>query len=303
MADERLRELERSWRASGLLTEHVALLRERVRAGQLELGVAGLAAHLGHPAARSLLAPYGPEEADRSGWPQGWDELSTRLLEGGYEQDRVWFPGNPWPAGHGLSELMWSGRLEPERGLWFDLHVESVAYDSDDVDHGGDEGDDDGRDWQAKIVWGNYDHCRLSSSAWSDDRGFQIGSADEPLDFERLGGRVLRVDEEPGDPDERAFGVYLLGHDGVADHRILFTPRDGGRHRLEWSGRTALEYVGDTEFAYRFFLRASAVPFRGFRVPPGLRERAARAAFDPLVTDPERYRLARRAGARWFVRA
>ncbi len=32
---------------------------------------------------------------------------------------RIWFPGNPWPEGHALKELVWTGALVPERGLVF----------------------------------------------------------------------------------------------------------------------------------------------------------------------------------------
>ena len=74
---ERLRELERAWRESGSLEDHAALLRERWRAGVVEGGVLGLAAHLGHAAARLALGELAPEEADRTHWPEGWSDARS----------------------------------------------------------------------------------------------------------------------------------------------------------------------------------------------------------------------------------
>ena len=54
MSDDRLRELERRYEASGAANDHVALLRERLRAGQLDRARISLAASCGHPAARAL---------------------------------------------------------------------------------------------------------------------------------------------------------------------------------------------------------------------------------------------------------
>jgi hypothetical protein len=56
VSDERLREAERRWRASAAVEDEVALLRERLRVGQLDESRLRLAAGLEHPAA-SVLAP------------------------------------------------------------------------------------------------------------------------------------------------------------------------------------------------------------------------------------------------------
>lgn len=54
MSDERLRELERTWRRTGSVDDEVAFLQERVRTGALGERDVRLAAWLGHPAAERL---------------------------------------------------------------------------------------------------------------------------------------------------------------------------------------------------------------------------------------------------------
>ncbi len=55
MSDERLRELERRWRASGSDDDEAALLAERVRVGELMEANVRLAAALGYPAALRVV--------------------------------------------------------------------------------------------------------------------------------------------------------------------------------------------------------------------------------------------------------
>ncbi len=46
--------------------------------------------------------------------------------------------------------------------------------------------------------------------------------------------------------EERAFHIYLLGHDAVADHRITFTRVPGTQlFDIAWQGKIALAYVGN----------------------------------------------------------
>lgn len=61
MSDDRLRDLERRWRAGGAPEDDARLLRERVRAGALAAADLELAARLGHPAACAALA-RGPDD-------------------------------------------------------------------------------------------------------------------------------------------------------------------------------------------------------------------------------------------------
>ena len=228
MSDDRVRTLERRWRASGSLEDEVEWIRERARCGQLELGLLGLSAHLGHPAARVALADLAPEEADSTGWLPGWREAAFEVLRPGFAPDRIWFPGNPWPRGHRLAELEWLGRFSPaKRTLFFQLHLRSEDYDGEvgpngDGDH--EVADEDVGDWHSPGVWSNYHACVLSASYWGAG-GFAVGTEDDPFDFRSVGQVAYRIDSPPPEEwDERAFGVYLLGHDGVGDHRIVLTP-------------------------------------------------------------------------------
>lgn len=190
MTDERLRELERRWRASGEPADELAWLLERVRHGDP--------------------------------WPE-----------------RIHFPGNPWPAGHRIRSLKWSARLDPQRGVWFRLELESAEYDEDDPP-GADELDDrHGDGWRTRDSW--HRNARIAGS-------FLAGSAERKLDFARLAGREFLVDpvtEEGGPPIGLAFeaGLREYGHDAVADHRIRFLERiDAHTWWLSWRGR-----VGDDE--------------------------------------------------------
>ncbi len=69
--DEKLRELERAWRASGAAEDEAALLRERVRVGDPDEHRLALAAYLGHPAARITVDFDEPEPASLEDWIRG----------------------------------------------------------------------------------------------------------------------------------------------------------------------------------------------------------------------------------------
>lgn len=72
MSDERLRELERSWKESGAVEDEAAFLSERVRVGDLSSEQLQLAAYLNHPAAVSGLDELAPEvPEDPAAWFNG----------------------------------------------------------------------------------------------------------------------------------------------------------------------------------------------------------------------------------------
>ena len=65
------------------------------------------------------------------------------------ETDRIFFKDNPFPLGHKIEKFVWSGRLDSERGLLFDFHLQTVDYNAED------KSDDIGppeSDWKAKIA-------------------------------------------------------------------------------------------------------------------------------------------------------
>ncbi|MCB9617230.1 MAG: hypothetical protein H6722_32770, partial [Sandaracinus sp.] len=95
-----------------------------------------------------------------------------------------------------------------------------------------------------------------------------------PLDWSALDQRSFEVDMraslDEDDDDERAFHIYLLGHDTVLRHQIHFSEPSGGKHRLRWKARVALTYAGQYELKHRLEVDAE-VAFEGFRPASGVR--------------------------------
>jgi hypothetical protein len=164
---------------------------------------------------------------------------------------RIKFAGNPWKAGHPVKRAVWTAKLEPE-GLRFHLHLESADYDAED-DREDDEVDSD---WKSRIVWTNYGSCSLSSTKWGH-AGFLAATPGKPIDLEKLAGTTFRVDrmkdeiDEDLELEEMAFGIYLLGHDAVANHRIAFVKRHGKRtYDVRWRADIALAYAGSYDLKH-----------------------------------------------------
>jgi len=176
---------------------------------------------------------------------------------------RITFAGNPWPEGHAIAAFRWTAERRDDE-VWYHLHLESESYyaaraiDSD-------EADPDASDWEAPSVWGNYHRCTLSSSKWYRG-GFLAGTLSEHTPS-RVDGRVFQVDPPPHnlrrqEHDERAFHIYLLGHDAVVDHRITFTRRPGtDLFDIAWEGRIALVYAGSYEPKHAFRAEIAGVAF------------------------------------------
>jgi len=170
---------------------------------------------------------------------------------------RITFAKNPWPKGHAIKKATWTGELRPDE-LRFHLHVESADYDADD-DRDDDDDDELDDDWKSRGVWMNYHHCILSSTFWGHN-GFVAGTPDKPCDLERLERKTFRVHDVDGDEldedidlgSDPAFGIYLLGHDAVAAHRIQLVKRRGPRtYDLRWRARIALAYTGSYKLEHR----------------------------------------------------
>lgn len=174
--------------------------------------------------------------------------------------NRIWFSGNPWPEGHPIEHLVWTGRIEAD-GLYFDLDLRSANYYAErDVESEADES------WKSSLVWGNYHRCSLSSTKWGPDEGIFVGDEEDPFDWNELAEWVFDVDmgKDTDDHDNHAFHIYLLGHDSVLRHHVRFTEPRGRTHRLRWKARIALTYVGDYELKHRLEVDAD-VTFEGFR--------------------------------------
>lgn len=201
---------------------------------------------------------------------------------------RVVFPKNPWPRGHAIKVAQWTGRLDPARGLVFDLHLKSADYDAEsDGQTSRDESD-----WRSPLVWNNYGACILSSTMWANQdvgRGIVVGTTKQPLSWAALDGATLRADAaykakipEGFDP---AFGIYLLGHDACADHAVRFARR-GATWTIDWTARIALAYAGENQLKHRLEATVRGLTFGGFEAVKGLPAAKARALFSTLVDDP-----------------
>ncbi|RFP63824.1 hypothetical protein D0N36_17340 [Hymenobacter lapidiphilus] len=207
---------------------------------------------------------------------------------------RIFFKDNPYPLGHKVKEFVWSGHLDPEKGLLFDFHLETEYYDAED------DSDDVGEpesDWQAKGVWNNYHRCTLSSTEWHSG-GIVVGTPDEPFSFAALTERVLVGDALPLDEDfdreEAACYIYLLGHDSCADHRIAFTKgQAAGTYDIYWTGKTVMDLddLDYEEYGHDFEARLTNVRFAGFSLASKLDERENKELFEDCVLEPALFRL------------
>jgi hypothetical protein len=177
---------------------------------------------------------------------------------------RIYFPQNPWPAGHPITEFTWSCKAVGN-DAWFDFNLLSADYDAE-LEVCDDPSITD--DWRSPIVWGNFHSCILSSTYWSAEareaiRGVRCCALAE-YDPGNLDGVTLEADPLPiGDWDSRrrAFLIYLLGHDTVAGHSLRFIrAADAGTYDIVWTGRIALTYGGQRSFDHEFRAEIARVP-------------------------------------------
>ncbi len=177
--------------------------------------------------------------------------------------NRIYFAGNPWPEGHAINTFDWTAK-RVDGDLWFEFHLQSAQYDHERkiVD---DEDTDYNSEWEAPSVWTNYGRSTMSATQWHAG-GFKVCPI-EDFSMETLDGMTFEIDagSDPGEEyPERAFHIYLLGHDAVVDHRIHFKRiGDSTRFDILWSGKIALIYVGDDTPKYRFEARLHAVECPG----------------------------------------
>lgn len=216
-------------------------------------------------------------------------------------KNRIFFADNPWPNGHSIKELVWTARITPETGLWFDLHLVSDDYYAEDTDSEEDDDEESESDWAAKIVWSNYHSCILSSTYWGHS-GFRVATEKDPIDFAHLATRLFKIDPLPpaDDPFERAFGIYLLGHDGTADHEIRFVPLENGLYELNWHGKIAMEYVGSDTFDHTFKANYNQLAFSGIQLPKGTDDSQAIALASRFVVNANAMKLTKHDGL-WLI--
>ena len=154
------------------------------------------------------------------------------------ELGRIVFPKNPWPKGHRITKLAWTGRVVPDSGLWFSLHLETAPYDE-----GGPQGCRGRRGAGRRLeVQDRLAELRALHDVVDQMGRQRISRRDgaPALDLAKLKGRTFLVDPVRRDRDfeqPAPFGLYLLGHDAAAAHRITVGKRTGPQEfDLEWSG-------------------------------------------------------------------
>lgn len=205
------------------------------------------------------------------------------------QNNRIFFKGNPFPSGHRVKKFTWSGELDPDKGLIFHFHLETEDYSAEDDSENFDE---DLPDWLSKTVWNNYHKCTLSSRAWHQD-GIIITVSERKFSFSHLDKLTLIADPFPLDqdwnPEELAFGIYLLGHDSCADHKIEILRMTGNEFRINWTGKIALTYSGHYEFEYEFEAHLNNVLFDGIFYPKEYTKEQAQALLANVVTDAGQY--------------
>lgn len=215
---------------------------------------------------------------------------------------RIRFPGNPWPDGHAITAFTLSAALDPRHGVGLLLHLESAPYDAEGP--GADDGGD--ADWTSPDVWENYGAVTLSNTHWGY-LNHQLIRLDQPpfrrFDPKDLVDRTFDLDPvkalAPGwSPGDQPFQIYLLGHDAVAEHRIVFAAGSApGLFDITWSGRIALLYGGRENFEHGFEARLQDVLFSHIELDTDAdiavprREAAAQALLRTFVARPDAWRF------------
>jgi|GEM_PF-1226882 len=197
-------------------------------------------------------------------------------------QGRIFFEDNPWPEGHAVKELDFSCHLFPNR---VDLLLHLVSedyYKTRDIVTEDEAGNllpefEDVPEWQHPDSWYNYHACTLSNTNWGIDVRTPINEEGVPFSTQFLSGKPLIFnpvktgENGMGDPDHewdsdsQAFGIYLRGHDAVANHKITFSAQENGLLSLDWTGLVANAYIGQTQFEHKFKCEAQDVPFLGYQ--------------------------------------
>lgn len=214
----------------------------------------------------------------------------------------ITFIDSAYPKAHQLEAFSWSGRLDEAGKLWFDLHLKSQDYyRSEGEEYIEEEEEDDDDDtiydswnsWQSKIVWDNYHQCTISSSYWSDEQGICIGDEANPFCFSALQDRVFHLDTLPLSEEETeqevAFGIYLLGHDWCANHRLAFKALNNGSYDIHWSGKIALAYGGFYDYLHDFQAHITDATFDGFYFPTSWTLEEATDRFKKVLHSIEPY--------------
>lgn len=209
------------------------------------------------------------------------------------EPNRIYFIDNPYPNGHKISKFIWSGRLDENEDLWFDFHLETEKYYTNDEINTEDEEEESESSWKSKGVWTNYGRCILSSTFWGgEDKGIKINTKGEKFKMDNYLQQTLIADnlplEDDYDEDELALNIYLLGHDSCANHSIKFN-KNQNDYDIEWTGKIALTYCGDYDFEHDFTAVIQNVKFDGFHFPKEWTLEKVKEVFEKIIDDFDKF--------------
>lgn len=200
-------------------------------------------------------------------------------------EGRIRFPGNPWPDGHRVTDFVWTGRLE-DTGLWFDFSLTTADY----AEEGRPPDPEERGDWTSPVVWGNYHSCWLSSTLSGSASGVRAATPGRRFHLARTERLTADLGSSPAPDASYAFDIYLLGHDSTTAHEIEFTPEEGtGGHRIEWTGRIALTYAGESEYRHGFRAVVRGAVLEHIAFPESMPAELAARRLAELVDAPERF--------------
>lgn len=193
------------------------------------------------------------------------------------ENNRIYFTNSPFKNGHKIVEFTWRMHLDEHLKLWMDLHLESDNYDEEEeYQDDADLIEDTSEEYSDKSLWINFNQCILSSFYWNN-KGIDLNTKQEKLDFDDLPAQLFHIDPLPIDfkhPENLAFGIAMLGNDTCADHEISFLkPFDNdelGVYDIKWKGKVANTHFGEQSFDYEFYVYMKSIRFAGVHIDASL---------------------------------
>ncbi|NML22083.1 hypothetical protein HHL16_14465 [Pseudoflavitalea sp. G-6-1-2] len=209
------------------------------------------------------------------------------------QTNRIYFRNNPWPDGHALNKFTWSGRLDPEDGLYFDFYLKTDNYNAGETSNEEEE-DEVLSDWESKIVWNNYHACTIASKE-KGQPGILVAQRGSKFSFSEFQSQTFTADPLPVmedfELDDLAFGIYLLGHDASADHYIAIERQENNLFSIHWTGKIALFYAGEDSFDHAFETQITDVAFDGIHYPQSFSHEEAMRLLSDVMVDADMFRF------------
>lgn len=174
---------------------------------------------------------------------------------------RITFAGNPWPLGHAVTGLQMTLRGGDADSVRLHLHVESAPFDANGPGRpstGGVAGA-----WDDPATWVAHQPAVISSLEWGN-AGIPV-HVDNTMSFDEidLTGTYTADDDRSVDlsatMEDRAFGANVLGTAAVGGHEITLTRTGPNLFDLQWRGRLARTWQGETDLDHEFTVDAHEV--------------------------------------------